>query len=215
MSAAAGGATRERILRMLMLYSGRAIRNASTLRRGALVGAELMVRRTKSGELVMSTLPSPVADELVRWGRDRSHFFWTGSSKPGTVTNYWCQWLGQIVEKAGVEGFRTHRLRARSPSSCCSPTCRSRMPVYCWATAVCKPRSATKPRGTGLAATGSRGSYGTPTSGIPCSWSCTGIQRGNWTGAATAAPAHRPAQATRSDSSAQVHELERYTAYLL
>ena len=111
MFAAAGGATRERALLMLMRYSGLAIRDASTLRRDALNGADLTVRRAKSGELVMCTLPVPVADELEIWGRDRPHFFWTGTSRPGTVANYWRQRLAQIAEKANVEGFRTHRLR--------------------------------------------------------------------------------------------------------
>lgn len=111
MFAAAGGATRERALLMLMRYSGLAIRDASTLRRDALYGAELTIRRAKSGELVMCTLPRPVAGELEIWGRDRPHFFWTGSSKPGTVANYWRQRLAQIAEQAGVQSFRTHRLR--------------------------------------------------------------------------------------------------------
>ena len=36
---------------------------------------------------------------------------WAGSSKPGTVANYWRQRLAQIAEKADVQDFRTHRLR--------------------------------------------------------------------------------------------------------
>ncbi|MCY4430785.1 MAG: tyrosine-type recombinase/integrase, partial [Rhodospirillales bacterium] len=111
MFAAAGGATRERALLMLMRYSGLAIRDASTLRCDALDGAELTMRRAKSGELVMCTLPAQVADELESCGRDRPHFFWTGSFKSGTVANYWRQRLAQIADKAGVQDFRTHRLR--------------------------------------------------------------------------------------------------------
>ena len=111
MFAAAGGATRERALLMLMRYSGLAIRDASTLRRDAIDGPLLTMRRAKSGELVICELPRPVAGELQNWGQDQHHFFWTGRSNPGTVSNYWRQRLARIAEKAGVEDFRTHRLR--------------------------------------------------------------------------------------------------------
>ena len=111
MFAAADGTTRERALLMLMRYSGLAIRDASTLRRDAVDGPLLTMRRAKSGELVICELPRPVAAELDNWGQGQRHFFWTGSSKPGTVANYWRQRLAQIAEKAGVQDFRTHRLR--------------------------------------------------------------------------------------------------------
>lgn len=111
MFAAAGGATRERALLMLMRYSGLAIRDAATLRRDAVDGPLLTMRRAKSGELVICELPWPVAGELANWGQDQRHFFWTGRSNPGTVSNYWRQRLAQIAEKAGVHDFRTHRLR--------------------------------------------------------------------------------------------------------
>ncbi len=48
MFAAAGGATRERALLMLMRYSGLAIRDATTLRRDAIDGPLLTMRRAKS-----------------------------------------------------------------------------------------------------------------------------------------------------------------------
>ena len=108
---AAGGATRERALLMLMRYSGLAIRDASTLRRDAVDGPLLTMRRAKSGELVICELPRPVAAELERLEDGRLHYFWTGRSRPGTVANYWRQRLAQIADKAGVQGFRTHRLR--------------------------------------------------------------------------------------------------------
>ena len=108
---AAGGATRERALLMLMRYSGLAIRDAATLRRDAVDGPLLTMRRAKSGELVICELPRPVAAELEPWGRGQRHFFWTGRSNPRTVANYWRQRLAKIAEKAGVEDFRTHRLR--------------------------------------------------------------------------------------------------------
>ena len=111
MFASAGGQSRERALLMLMRYSGLAIRDACTLRRDAVDGPLLTMRRAKSGELVICELPQPVAAELDNWGQGQSHFFWTGRSKPGTVANYWRQRLTRIAEKAGVRDFRTHRLR--------------------------------------------------------------------------------------------------------
>ena len=111
MFAAAGGATRERALLMLMRYSGLAIRDATTLRRDAVDGPLLTLRRAKSGELVICELPRPVARELQSWGRHQRHFFWTGRSNAGTVSNYWRQRLARIAEKAGVPDFRPHRLR--------------------------------------------------------------------------------------------------------
>ena len=111
MFAAAGGSTRERALLMLMRYSGLAIRDAATLRRDDVHGPLLTMRRAKSGELVICELPRPVADELENCGHDERHFFWTGRSNPGTVANYFRQRLARIAEKAGVQGFRTHRLR--------------------------------------------------------------------------------------------------------
>ena len=109
--AGAGGATRERALLMLMRYSGLAIQDASTLRRDAVDGQLLTVRRAKSGELVICELPRPVAADLDRVGPGQRHFFWSGTSKPYSVSNYWRQRLSRIAGKAGVEDFRTHRLR--------------------------------------------------------------------------------------------------------
>ncbi len=111
MFAAAGDATRERALLMLMRYSGLAIRDAATLRHNAVEGTSLTIRRAKSGELVICELPRPVADDLLELGRGQHHFFWTGRSKPATVANYWRQRLAQVAVRGGVKGFRTHRLR--------------------------------------------------------------------------------------------------------
>lgn len=56
MFAAAGGATRARALLMLMRYSGLAIRDATPLRRNAIDGPLLTMRRAKSAELVICEL---------------------------------------------------------------------------------------------------------------------------------------------------------------
>ena len=61
---AATGQDRERALLLLMRYSGLAIRDATTLPRQALEGDELTLRRAKSGELVVCSLPRAVVDAL-------------------------------------------------------------------------------------------------------------------------------------------------------
>ena len=49
---------------MLMRYSGLAIRDAATLRRDAIQGGLLTLRRAKTNELVLCALPDPVLVEL-------------------------------------------------------------------------------------------------------------------------------------------------------
>ena len=56
-------------------------------------------------------LPRPVAVELENLGRGRSHVIWTGGSRPETVATRRNERLAQIFQRAGVNGFRIHRLR--------------------------------------------------------------------------------------------------------
>ena len=103
---------RERALLMLMRYSGLAIRDATTLERGAIAGSLLTLRRAKSNELVLCSLPDTVVMELDAVADpQRRHFFWSGESDPETVTRYWRSRLQRIAQLAGVKDFRTHRLR--------------------------------------------------------------------------------------------------------
>ena len=109
---AASDHPREQALLLLMRYSGLAIRDAATLPRDAVDGSQLTLRRAKTGELVLCELPPSVVEALEQIARpDRAHFFWTGASKPQTVTNYWRARLREIAGKALVPGFRPHRLR--------------------------------------------------------------------------------------------------------
>lgn len=108
---AAGERSRERALILLMRYSGLAIRDATTLPRTALDGQILSLRRAKSGELVLCELPARVATELAAVAPGRRHYFWTGQSRPTTVTSYWRARLATVAERAGIENFHTHRLR--------------------------------------------------------------------------------------------------------
>ena len=103
---------RERALLLLMRYSGLAIGDATTLERGALAGSLLTLRRAKSDELVLCSLPDPVLAELNAVANPRrKHFFWSGESQRETVARYWRSRLQRIAQLAGVKNFRTHRLR--------------------------------------------------------------------------------------------------------
>ena len=109
---AASDHPREEALLLLMRYSGLAIRDAATLSRDAVNGNTVTLRRAKTGELVLCELPDPVVEALERIARpDRAHFFWTGASRPQTVTKYWRARLREIAAKALVPGFKPHRLR--------------------------------------------------------------------------------------------------------
>ena len=103
---------KERALILLMRYSGLAIADAATLKRAAVAGTELTLRRAKSGELVTVDLPPAVARAvaLLR-GSNPDYFWWSGRGKPVTTAKYWRSRLGIVAERAGVEGFRPHRLR--------------------------------------------------------------------------------------------------------
>ena len=103
---------KERALLLLMRYSGLAIRDAVTLEQSAIAGNLLTLRRAKSDELVLCSLPDPVLEALIALANPkRKHFFWSGESQPETVARYWRSRLQRIAQLAGVEDFRTHRLR--------------------------------------------------------------------------------------------------------
>ena len=110
--AAAADKPKEQALLLLMRFSGLSVRDAVTLNRDAIDGHSLTLRRAKSGELVMVYLPGFVRKALERIKRpEHTNFFWSGSSMPDTTANYWRARLNLAAHKAGVEGFRTHRLR--------------------------------------------------------------------------------------------------------
>ena len=149
-------------------------------------------------------LPRPVAVELENLGRGRSNVIWTGGSRPETVATRWNERLAQIIQRAGVNGFRTHRLRDTfdidlllADVSIEDVTAQTTERYYA-------PWDRSRPdRLTGIVRTA--------TSGTRCSRRCTGIPAKNWARAATVALA----RAARFNSSAQAHDFRRYTAYLL
>ena len=103
---------RERALILLMRYSGLAIGDAVTLRRAAVTGTALTLRRAKSGELVTVDLPDAVVRAMASIpGPNPDYFWWSGRGKPVTRAKYWRARLGATADRAGVVGFRPHRLR--------------------------------------------------------------------------------------------------------
>ena len=103
---------RERALILLMRYSGLAIGDAVTLRRAAVAGTALTLRRAKSGELVTVDLPDAVVRAMASIpGPNSDYFWWSGKGKPVTRAKYWRARLGAIADRASVAGFRPHRLR--------------------------------------------------------------------------------------------------------
>ena len=111
--AASNGKPKEQALLLLLRYSGLAIADAATLARSSLhAGGELILRRSKSGELVTLLLPVEALaslDAIAQPGQP--HYFWTGKSVPSTVANYWRARLQRVAATAEVEGFHPHRLR--------------------------------------------------------------------------------------------------------
>ena len=111
--AASHGKPREEALLLMMRYSGLAIMDAATLERSSLQSSgELVLRRSKSGELVTVLLPEQAVAALRKIPkRSRKHFFWSGTSHPETAAKYWRERLKAVAAAAGVEGFHPHRLR--------------------------------------------------------------------------------------------------------
>lgn len=110
--AAAAAKPKEQALLFLMRFSGLSIVDAVTLRRDAIRGNNLTLRRAKSDELVMLYIPDLVIAALDRINQPgHEYYFWTGSSLPATAANYWRTRLNLVARNAGVKDFRTHRLR--------------------------------------------------------------------------------------------------------
>ena len=111
--AASRGKLREEALLLMMRYSGLAIMDAATLECSAVQSTgELVLRRSKSGELVTVLLPEQAVQALRKIPkRSRKYFFWSGTSHPETAAKYWRERLKAVAAAAGVEGFHPHRLR--------------------------------------------------------------------------------------------------------
>ncbi|MDE0124230.1 MAG: tyrosine-type recombinase/integrase [Bryobacterales bacterium] len=102
---------KERALLLLLRYSGLAIQDAATLRRDALEGCELTLRRAKTGVAVIGAVPVEAADALRALDRPGEHFFWSGRGQKASTASYWRNRLKRVAALAGVEDFRPHRMR--------------------------------------------------------------------------------------------------------
>lgn len=93
---------RARCFVLLLLYSGLRRSDAAVLRRSALRDCRLTLRTEKTGVRLQVQLPAAVSDELSRLPAENpEYFFWSGRSKPATVTgNLWrtIQRLGVIAD---------------------------------------------------------------------------------------------------------------------
>lgn len=109
---AAESKRKRRGLLLLMRYSGLAISSAATLAGAKLDGTGLTLRWHKSGRPVTVDLPEVVlrAIQPLR-GSDPRYFWWTGRGLVNTAAKYWRQRLNRVARQAGIEGFRTYRLR--------------------------------------------------------------------------------------------------------
>jgi len=90
-------------LMRLQRWSGLAITDAVTLQRDALSpDNSLELRRTKTGEAVVTALPADIADELRMHERTPSYFFWDTSVKRESAVNEALDWYRAIFDAAKV-----------------------------------------------------------------------------------------------------------------
>lgn len=109
---AADDRIQEKALILLMRYAGLSIQDAVTCSRDHINDDTLVLRRAKTGELVIVHLPDLVIESLRSITLNGSpYFFWSGESKPITATKFWRRRLNAVARKAGVSNFKPHRLR--------------------------------------------------------------------------------------------------------
>ena len=102
----------ERALIMLMRFSGLSIRDAVTLRRDAVNGNNLTLRRAKSNELVMAYIPDQVLVALQKITDPNSQYYLSNVGATATASaKHWRSRLHFVGHKAGIKDFRPHRLR--------------------------------------------------------------------------------------------------------
>jgi integrase len=99
-----------RVFASLMRFSGMAIRDAATLKRGCLVGNLITSRRTKTDIPFRVRIPVRLADELRALPPvNARYFFWDGNSHTQVIQKYRIL-LTAAFEKAGVK-MTTHGFR--------------------------------------------------------------------------------------------------------
>jgi site-specific recombinase XerD len=101
---------RLRALVLLLRHSGLRIGDACTLSKDRIEGDTLELYTAKTGVKVRCPLPSVAIQALTSIPCEK-YFFWTGNSKPRTVTSIWQEALKKLFELAGVPGAHAHRYR--------------------------------------------------------------------------------------------------------
>jgi integrase/recombinase XerD len=101
---------RLRALVLLLRHSGLRIGDACTLSKDRIDGDMLTLRTAKTGVKVRCPLPPAVIRALAAIPCEK-YFFWTGHSKPRTVTSIWQEALKKLFELPGVPDAHAHRYR--------------------------------------------------------------------------------------------------------
>ncbi len=101
---------RLRALVLLLRHSGLRIGDACTLSKDRIDGDKLELYTAKTGVKVRCPLPPVVIQALAAIPCEK-YFFWTGNSKPRTVTSIWQEALMKLFKLAGVPNAHAHRYR--------------------------------------------------------------------------------------------------------
>jgi integrase/recombinase XerD len=104
-------------LASLMRWSGLAIRDASTLKRSAIVeqsgSFRIVTKRSKTGVAVSNSIPPAAGRELLGVANGNPEYiFWNrGEGNADTASHYFGKKMNQAAEHAGIADFHSHRLR--------------------------------------------------------------------------------------------------------
>ncbi len=101
---------RLRALVLLLRFSGLRIGDACTISKNRIEGDMLELHTAKTGVKVRCPLPTAVIEALAAIPCEK-YFFWSGESKPRTVTGIWQEALKKLFTLAGVPHAHAHRYR--------------------------------------------------------------------------------------------------------
>ena len=142
---------------LLLRDSGLWLQDAVTLEKIRLRDGNLFLYTQKTGTPVYVPLPPFVAAAILAIrpaGDDR--FFWSGVGHPRSCMSVWDRSLRRVFSLAGVEGGHAHRFRDTFAVSLLERAFRSRTFRSCSAIRPWPSLTATTPRGSALASSGSR-----------------------------------------------------------
>ena len=104
-------AERLRALVLLLRYSGLRIQDAATLSRDHIADGKLFLYTAKTGTPVYCPLPDFVVNALEGLPRRNQYFFWSGASKPKSITGIFQRSIQKLVRLADVPKGHPHRFR--------------------------------------------------------------------------------------------------------